>query len=46
MSRKLVNRGTEVFWCIACLSVKTGISEKTLRMKAEQYREMGCTLFL
>lgn len=45
MTRKTVNRGTESFFCYACLSDHFRIPVETLKAKAEEFRAMGCTLF-
>lgn len=45
LTRKLVNRGARVFYCLTCLSTRFDVSEEVLREKIVQFREMGCTLF-
>lgn len=45
LSRKLVNRGTRVCWCISCLAVAYRVEESTLREMIERFRAAGCTLF-
>lgn len=45
LSRKLVNRGTSVYWCLACLSKDFRVDEDALREMIERFREAGCTLF-
>ena len=45
LTKKLINRGTEKFMCLTCLSRKFDVPEEILREKIIQYREMGCTLF-
>ena len=44
--KKLVNRGADKFMCIECMSEYFEVSESALRDKIEQYRNMGCTLFV
>ena len=44
LTKKLVNRGTNKYLCLTCLSEKFDVPEKTLREKIIQFREMGCTL--
>lgn len=45
LSKKLVNRGTERFWCITCLARHYEVPEEALRQKIEEFRSAGCTLF-
>ncbi len=45
LSRKLINRGTTVFYCLTCLSKEFEIPEKGLLNLIERYRAAGCTLF-
>lgn len=45
LTRKLVNRGTNRFLCLSCLSARFQVPRETLLEKIEQFREMGCTLF-
>ena len=45
LTKKLINRGTERFLCLSCLSCRFGVPEETLRQKVSEFRNMGCTLF-
>lgn len=45
LSRKLVNRGTAVFWCRACLAQRLRTTPDALDKMAEYFRKTGCTLF-
>ncbi len=45
LSRKLVNRGTRVYWCLPCLAKDFRVSEEALRDMIERFRASGCTLF-
>lgn len=45
LSRKLINRGTTVFYCLACLSGMYKVPEDSLREMIERFRAAGCTLF-
>ena len=45
LSKKLINRGTTVFFCLPCLARRFDVTEEILRDKIRQFREMGCTLF-
>lgn len=43
--KKLVNRGSEKFMCIDCMSRHFDVSASELEKKIEQYKALGCTLF-
>ena len=45
LTKKLVSRGAESFFCLSCLAEKFAVSESLLREKIDQFRKMGCTLF-
>lgn len=45
LTRKLINRGCERFFCISCLAEHFEVAEEMLRHKIIEFREMGCTLF-
>ena len=45
MTRKMVNRGAEEFFCLRCLSGHFRVGEDVLRRKIEEFKSMGCTLF-
>ena len=45
LSKKLINRGTETFFCINCLATHLGVSVRLLEQKIIQFRDMGCSLF-
>lgn len=45
LTRKMVNRGADSFFCITCLAEHFGLPEEALREKVEEFRAMGCTLF-
>ncbi|MDY3928309.1 MAG: hypothetical protein SOZ34_02985 [Clostridia bacterium] len=44
--KKLVNRGAQKYMCLSCMSEYFDVSETALSKKIEQYKEIGCTLFL
>ena len=46
LTKKLINRGTTQFLCYECLAKHFRVTVDLLREKVEQFREMGCTLFL
>ena len=45
LTKKLVCRGAEEFFCLTCLAARFGVSEELLKEKVIQFRAMGCTLF-
>ena len=45
MTRKMVNRGADSFFCFPCLAEHFQVTEEILRKKAEEFKAMGCTLF-
>ena len=45
ITRKLINRGAQDFYCVKCLSVRFGISEEDVRRLIENCRAAGCSLF-
>mgnify|MGYP001853707508 len=45
LTKKLVNRGCERFYCLHCLAAQFGVSEELLREKARQFQSSGCALF-
>ena len=45
LTKKMINRGTESFLCLSCLADHFDVPEEALRIKIEEFREMGCTLF-
>ena len=44
--KKLVNRGSQQFMCLSCMSEYFEVSEAALSKKIEEYKKIGCTLFL
>ncbi len=46
LTKKLINRGTKEFYCIDCLAEKFECSTDLLEEKIQQFRNMGCTLFV
>ena len=45
MTRKMINRGAESFFCIPCLAARFELTEEILREKIREFKAMGCTLF-
>ena len=46
LTRKLINRGATQYLCIDCLAKKFEVTREDLEHKIEEFRQMGCTLFL
>lgn len=46
LHKKLCGKMSESFCCIKCLSEHFEVSEEFLKVKIEQYRAMGCSLFI
>ena len=46
LTKKMINRGAEQFFCLSCLAEHFDVPEENLRQKIREFREMGCTLFL
>ncbi len=45
ITRKLINRGAESFFCVTCLAKHFNISEQAVRQLIERFRAAGCSLF-
>lgn len=45
LNRKVVNRATERFLCLACLAAEFGEKPEALLAYADRLRAQGCTLF-
>jgi len=45
ITKKLINRGTDKFYCITCLSKAFEVSEADICKKIQEFKEMGCVLF-
>lgn len=46
MTKKLINRGTEVFYCLDCLAQAFDVERGDLERKILEFKEGGCTLFV
>ena len=46
LTKKLINRGATEFYCIDCLADTFNCDIALLNKKIEQFRAMGCTLFV
>ena len=45
ITRKMVNRGTEVFYCTDCLAAMFRITPEDVKKLIERFRRAGCSLF-
>ena len=45
LTRKIINRGAEKFYCLSCLASRLDVPEEALQEKIVQFRRIGCTLF-
>ena len=43
--KKMVNRGAEAFWCIACTAEHFRITEDRAWEMIRRFQKTGCTLF-
>ncbi|MBR6185206.1 MAG: hypothetical protein IKQ41_02990 [Clostridia bacterium] len=46
VTKKLVNRGAEEFFCISCLAARFEVTPKDILDRIAYFRQTGCTLFL
>ena len=46
LSMKLLGTDTEEFYCIGCLAQYLECSIEDLKIKIQEFKEEGCTLFL
>ena len=46
LSRKLIDLETEEFYCLSCMADNFGCTEEDLKIKIQEFKEQGCTLFL
>lgn len=44
-TKKLVNRGSTVFYCIDCLAEGFDVTREDIERKIAYFKEMGCTCF-
>ena len=46
LTRKLIDVDTEEFYCIDCMAENIGCTVEDLKIKIDEFKEQGCTLFL
>lgn len=46
LSKKLIDPDTTEFYCLQCLADNIGCTIEDLRVKIQEFKEQGCTLFL
>lgn len=46
LSRKMLGRNIVDYFCISCLAEYIECSPDDLKIKIQEFREQGCTLFL
>lgn len=46
LTKKLINRGADEFYCINCLASAFRCDVSVLEEKIEHFRAQGCTLFI
>lgn len=45
ITKKLIDKKTTHFYCLACLAEQLEVTEEELVAKIEEFKEEGCTLF-
>ncbi len=45
ITRKLINRGTQDYFCVACLAEHFEVSPEEITERIRYFRSVGCTLF-
>ncbi len=46
LNKKLISKEIEVFQCLKCMSMDMGCEEDDLKIKIEEFKEQGCSLFV
>ncbi len=46
LNKKLIDKDTKEFLCLACMSTQFGCEIEDLQTKIDEFKEQGCTLFL
>lgn len=45
MTKKLINRGTTIYYCLDCLAEAFDVKREDMEAKIQYFKEIGCTLF-
>lgn len=45
ITKKLINRGTSIYYCIDCLAESFDVKRENIEAKIQYFKEIGCTLF-
>lgn len=45
LTKKLIDRKSQIFYCISCLADYLEVTPEELLAKVEEFKEEGCTLF-
>ena len=45
LTKKLIDKKSEIFYCIDCLAESLEVTTEELLDKIEEFKEEGCTLF-
>lgn len=45
LSKKLIGKSTEKFYCLDCLAEELEVTTDELKDKIEEFKDEGCTLF-
>ena len=45
MTKKLINRGTTVYYCTDCLAEAFDVKREDIEAKIQYFKDIGCTLF-
>ena len=46
LTQKLIDPDAEEFYCLPCMAEYIGCTEEDLKVKIQEFKEQGCTLFL
>lgn len=46
LNKKLIDKDVKDFLCLSCMSDQFGCEVEDLRIKIDEFKEQGCTLFL
>ena len=45
VTKKLVNRGATVFYCVSCLARYFDVTPQDIKERIQYFKQTGCTLF-